>query len=159
MSEKIGLSLFENNRIRILLNSNQAIELELRRGDNGHSPYSDDNGFVGIEITDSSEKQEIVNLATKLATKDFGVQSLFQKEKGEQIVQYESCFIDFIPEYVDKNIFLNEISFLSKLNNDLIEKIKSEKCTQIMISFPMDYPEGYIEKRLEKLKYHISGKS
>ena len=49
MSEKIGLSLLENNRIRILLNSNQAIEFELRRGEYGHSPYSDDS-FVGIEI-------------------------------------------------------------------------------------------------------------
>ena len=54
MSEKIGLSLLENNRIRILLNSNQAIEFELRRGEYGHSPYSDDS-FVGIEITDNSD--------------------------------------------------------------------------------------------------------
>ena len=96
MSEKIGLSLLENNRIRILLNSNQAIEFELRRGEYGHSPYSDDS-FVGIEITDNSEQQKILELATK--------------------------------------------------------------CTQIMISFPMNYPDGYLEKRLEQLKNLMSNNS
>lgn len=150
MYEKIGLSLFENNRIRILLNSNQAIELELRRGFNGCLPYSDSDEFVGIEIADSSEQQKIIELATKYATKNLGVQSLFQTGEGEQAVQYESCFIDFTPENVDKSIFLNEVSFLSKLNDDLIEKIKSEKCTQIMISFPVNYPERYLEEKLEQ---------
>lgn len=158
MSEKIGLSLLENNRIRILLNSNQAIEFELRRGEYGHSPYSDDS-FVGIEITDNSEQQKILELATKYATKDFGVQSLFQKGEGEHAIQYESCELDFTPECVDKNVFLNEIVFLNQLNADLIEKIKSEKCTQIMISFPMNYPDGYLEKRLEQLKNLMSNNS
>lgn len=152
MPEKIGLSLLENNRIRILLNSNEAIELELRRGENGHSPYSYDDSFIGIEITDNSEQQKIIELATKYATKEYGVQSLFQKGEGESAVQYESCFVDFIPEYVNKDIFLNEISFLSQLNIDLIEKIKSERCTQVTISFPMNYPEGYLEEKLEQLK-------
>ena len=152
MPEKIGLSLLENNRIRILLNSNEAIEFELRRGENGHSPYSYDGSFIGLEITDNSEQQKIIELVTKYATKEYGIQSLFQKGEGESAVQYESCFVDFIPEYVNKDIFLNEISFLSQLNIDLIEKIKSERCTQVTISFPMNYPEGYLEEKLEQLK-------
>lgn len=67
MSEKIGLLLLENNRIRILLNSNEPIELELRRGENGHSPYSYNDSFVGIEITNvkngdvSANSLDVVN--------------------------------------------------------------------------------------------------
>lgn len=67
MSEKIGLLLLENNRIRILLNSNEPIELKLRRGENGHSPYSYNDSFVGIEITNvkngdvSANSLDVVN--------------------------------------------------------------------------------------------------
>ena len=42
MSNTIGLPLLENNRIRTLLNSDEPIEFELRSGDYGCLPYSDD---------------------------------------------------------------------------------------------------------------------
>lgn len=136
MSNTIGLPLLENNRIRTLLNSDEPIEFELRSGDYGCLPYSDDE-FTGIEITDSLEQEKIIELATIYATKKFGVQSLFQKYQGEKTIKYESCFIDFAKNYVNKNAFLNEISFLGGVNGDLVGKIKAEKCTQIMISFPI----------------------
>ena len=136
MPNTIGISQLENNRIRTLLNSDESIEFELRSGDYGCLPYSDDE-FTGIEITDSLEQEKIIELATIYATKKFGVQSLFQKHKGEKTIKYESCFIDFAKNYVNKNAFLNEISFLGGVNIDLVGKIKSEKCTQIMISFPI----------------------
>ena len=59
------------------------------------------------------------------------------KNIKEKTIKYESCFIDFAKNYVNKNVFLNEISFLDGVNVDLIGKIKGEKCTQIMISFPI----------------------
>lgn len=80
MSNTIGLPLLENNRIRTLLNSDEPIEFELRSGDYGCLPYSDDE-FTGIEITDSLEQEKIIELATIYATKKFGVQSLFQNIK------------------------------------------------------------------------------
>lgn len=153
MENKIGLSLIENNRIRILLDSFNPVLFELRRGYEGALPY--DDIFVGIKITDVEKKQKTIELATKYATTKFGVQSLFQIGQGVNAVQYESCEIDFTPEYVNKNIFLSEIVSLNP-DYDLIEKIKSEKCTQIMISFPMDYPDGYLERKLEQLKNSIS---
>ncbi|MFC1118113.1 hypothetical protein ACFGY2_11630 [Pasteurella multocida] len=146
MNKKIGLSLIENNRIRLLLDARKAILFELRQGCDGFAPYD------VMEITDKSEQQQIIDLATKYARTSFGVQSLFQTGENENTTQYESCVINFDSESIDKKTFLNNVSFLNGLNLELVEKIKSEKCTQIMISFPMSYPNGYLEENLEKLK-------
>ncbi|GAB1672331.1 hypothetical protein [Mannheimia haemolytica] len=145
---KIGLSLLDNNRIRFLLDENEAILFELRSGRNGSYPYNEDNNAVcELEITDKLEQQKIIELATELATSDFGVQSLFYREVKGKHIEYETCFIDFSNTHPEKEIekenLLSKMRIIKNLRNNynFILNLKSDKCSQVQISFPIIQPK------------------
>lgn len=141
--KKIGLSLLDNNRIRLLLDEDEAILFELRSGENGSYPYNENNTISELEITNKLEQQNTIKLATELATSDFGVQSLFYREVKGKHIKYETCFIDFsnnpIEKEIEKENLLAKMQFLKDLvgNYDFMLNLRSDKCTQVQISFPL----------------------
>lgn len=137
--KKIGLSLLDNNRIRLLLDEEEAILFELRSGENGSHPYGENGTVTELEITDKLEQQNIIKLATELATSDFGIQSLFYREVKGKHIEYETCFIDFSSNPIEKESLLEKMQFLKDLvgNYDFILNLRSDKCTQVQISFPI----------------------
>lgn len=133
----IGLTLLENNRLRLILDENEAILFELRSAENGAMPFRNQGFSTELEITNKNEQQYIIKLATEFASSHLGVQSLFYREKNGYVVNYESCFIDFIDGFVSKDELITRIDTLSQVDSNFIEKIKSYMCTQIQISFPI----------------------
>lgn len=146
MKNKIGLSLVDNNRIRLLLDSSQPILIELRSGECGGHPYQFLDVVTEIQITERSEMEKCVAFATQFATTDFGVQSLFDRKltTGE-LFPYESCFIEFSDcfiecsdDYATKADVIAALRELTAFNDDWADKINAVDCTELIVSFPID---------------------
>ena len=113
--------------------------------------------FETFYVKDHKQKKKIVSLITKYATTSFGIQSLFEvTDDIGKIIHYETCLIDFDENHVNKKDFLMEVEFLKEVDEELWEKMSNDECTQLMISFPMDYPEEYhkrmVQRKMEELK-------
>lgn len=139
MKNKIGLSLIENNRVRLLLDSSQPVLIELRSGECGGHPYQFSDVVTEMKITERNEMEKCVAFATKFATTDLGIQSLFDRKltTGE-LFPYESCFIDFSDGYATKADVIASLSELAAFNDDWADKINSDDCTELLVSFPID---------------------
>ena len=140
MEAKTLLSPKELQKLKEEIDYNKTFSLELRKGIYGGHPYQDD-GLGELKINNLKEKELIFNVALKFLDHDFGIQSICYEvdPKTNFITNLLTCFIDFNSQQ-DKESFIQAISFIKNQHlEEFISKIRTDKCTQVMINFPSLY--------------------